>query len=665
MKKLLVLFLFASFFLPGKAQISRYLVQLNNKDGTPFSLSNPLAYLSQRAIERRTRYGITLDSTDLPPTPSYITQIRNVPNVTVLNVSKWLNSVSIQTTDAAAVAAISAFPFVESVTGVAARPADPLRVQGKLESEGSPPDQEGRPGQVLENYYNYGASAYNEIKLHNGEFLHNVGLRGQGMQIAMLDAGFFNYTTLRAFDSVNLDGRVLSTWDFVARETSVVEDNAHGMQCFSTIAANIPGEFVGKAPMASFHLFRTEDVASEYIIEEHNWVCGAERADSLGTDLISSSLGYTTFDLPGFDHDYADRNGDNAIITKGADLAAKKGILVFNAVGNIIDASTQFLSVPADGDSVIAVGSVNSSGVVASNSSFGPSPDGRVKPDMASVGLGAVVQGSSNNIGTASGTSFACPNMAGLTSCLWQAFPEYSNMQIADAVRQAGSIAQAPDTRIGYGIPDMKKAFGSLLAEFATVAVTLNGCQATVTWTSKDVEAMNYEVERKLPGEGDYVKVGDMVPQAGQLLAIRNYQYDNTIVSALPGEVSYRIRQIIDTSAAGFAAVYIDSAVINLQSGCFASGSGGPAPQEWKLWLQPNPVTGDRVLLVVQTPDAIPHMPIALYDGAGRLLVQWKESKGSGRKQVELYTGNLSPGKYYIRVFNSRQALGTVELIRL
>ena len=191
------------------------------------------------------------------------------------------------------------------------------------------------------------------------------------MQIAMLDAGFQNYTTLKAFDSVNMNGQVLNTWDFVARESSVVEDNSHGMLCFSTIAANIPGQFVGKAPKASFYLFRTEDAVPEDLIEEHNWACGAERADSIGADIISTSLGYSTFDNATFNHTYNDMNGNTTMCAIAADLAAKKGLLVFASNGNSGNAASHFLGTPADADSVVAVGSFDTLGVVASSSSYG------------------------------------------------------------------------------------------------------------------------------------------------------------------------------------------------------------------------------------------------------------------------------------------------------
>lgn len=670
MKKLLLLGFVCVFFgSESGAQFTRYIIRLKDKGNSSFTLANPAAYLSQRAIDRRSKYSIALDSTDLPVTPSYVTQIRNVANVTVLNVSKWLNAISIQTTDPAAITTINAMPFVQSVGGLAAKPGagDRIITRNKfaLEEETTPlPPNTGKTGEITADYFNYGTSSFNEIHLHNGEFLHNIGLRGQGMQIAVLDGGFFNYTSLIAFDSINANGQVLSTWDFVARNASVTEDHQHGMQCLSTIAANIPGQFIGKAPKASFHLFRTEDVNSEYPIEEHNWVCGAERADSAGVDIISSSLGYYDFDNTVFNYTYANMDGNTTMAAKGADLAAKKGLLVFNSAGNEGGNAWNYLVTPSDGDSVVAVGAVSVTGVVGSFSSYGPSGDGQVKPDVASVGVAAMVQNTGNTIGTNNGTSFACPNMAGLGTCLWQAFPEYNNMKIVQALKASGSKYSTPDNRIGYGIPNMKLAFTSLLTEFATSSASTNACTATLSWTSKDVSAMKYEIERKGPGESSYTKVGELNPQAGSLLAIRSYQFTNSLNGLNAGTVSYRIRQIVDTAAAGLTAVYIDTASTTVQAGCFATGTGNTDPLKEKITIQPNPVSGSTLSLVVETPYAITDMPVRIYDAKGALVLQQKSSKGSGKKTMELTISRLQAGTYYISIYNGQKLLGTAELIK-
>ena len=671
MKKLLLPFVVAlTFVTESQAQFTRYIVKLKDKGNNPFTLAAPANYLSQRAIDRRTRYGIAIDSTDLPVTPSYVAQIGNVPNVTILNVSKWLNAVSIQTSDANAITAINAFPFVKSVGGLAARNTGdepgPVRNKFIIEETITPlPAQEERTEQLTGDFFNYGTSSFNEIHLHNGEFLHNIGLRGQGMHIAILDGGFFNYTSLKAFDSANTNSQIVSTWDFVSRNATVTDDHPHGMQCLSTIAANIPGQFVGKAPKASFHLFRTEEVATEYPIEEHNWVCGAERADSAGSDIISSSLGYYDFDNAVFNYTYSNMDGNTTMAVTGADLAAKKGLIVFNSAGNEGGNAWHYLVTPSDGDSVVAVGAVNTSGVVGNFSSFGPSADGQVKPDVASIGVAALVQTSSNTVGSANGTSFACPNMAGLGTCLWQGFPEYNNMKIIQALKNAGSKFTTPDDRIGYGIPDMRLAFTNLLTEYATSSASANACNATVNWSSKDVATMKYEIERKAPGETVYTKVGDVNPQAGTIVANRSYVFNNPLVNVNAGTISYRIRQIVDTSAANFTAVYIDTAEVVISAGCFTTGTGNPDPNKVLVMVQPNPVSSSIVTLVVETPYAVPNMPVLVYDAKGSLVMQLKDSKLSGKKTIELSISRLSAGNYYITVLDGQKNIGTAELIKL
>ncbi len=665
MKRLFVLLTIVSLLgMEAEAQFTRYLVKLKNKAGTPYTLDNPSAYLSARAIARRTRYSIPVDSTDLPVTPSYITQISAVPNVTVLNVSKWLNQVSIQTTDPNAITTINGFSFVQSVSGLAARVADtdnqPTRNKFEMEERVTEIPYQ-RTTNSTADFFNYGTNSFNEIHLHNGEFLHNIGLRGQGMHIAMLDAGFFNYTGLKAFDSVNLNGQILSTWDFVARHVSVAEDNSHGMQCLSTIAANIPGQFVGKAPKASFHLFRTEDAGSEYPIEEHNWVCGAERADSAGSDIISSSLGYYDFDNPVFDYTYNDMNGRTTMAARGASIGARKGMIIVNAVGNEGSVPWHYLITPSDADSVMAVGAVNISGIVGAFSSYGPSSDGQVKPDVASIGVSAMVQTTANSVGVSNGTSFACPNMAGLATCLWQGFPEYNSIKIIRTLQQAGNRASIPDDRTGYGIPNMKTAFSTLLIEFATSTSSYNSCAVTLNWTSKDVAAMKYEIERKMPGEVVYTRIADVAPQAGTVLANHNYQYSNVLQQVTPGNFSYRIRQIIDTAAASFTAVYIDTTEVMVASDCI------PAFTEERISIQPNPPTAgsSTATLVVESNEAVANMPIVVFDMKGNRVYQMQSSKTIGRKTIDIPIGILPAGRYIIKVYNNNKAIGTADLLKL
>jgi len=470
MKKLYLLIL-VSFFIGSSAhaQYSKYIIQLKNKGGTTHSLSNPSTYLSAKAIERRTRQKLTLDSTDLPVSAAYLTAIGQVPNVTVLNVSKWLNQVLIATTDAAALTQINNLPFVKGTSPIAvqARPNDNNPVSSKFKEviTSLPPSvirngAYGTSGSQGTPVLNYGNS-FAQIHLHEGEYLHDLGFTGQGITIAILDAGFYGYKTNSAIDSVRLQNRVLGEWDYVMNETSVTEDHPHGLYCLSIIGANKPGQIIGSAPHAKFFLLRTEDAATEYPVEEQNWVVAAEFADSAGVDMITSSLGYADFDDPVFNHSYAQRNGNTAMITIGADLAVKKGIIVTNSAGNSGGQAgeAKYVSCPADGDSVFTVGATTVTGIMAGFSSWGPNGAGRTKPNIVSVGQGTVLANTAGNASAGNGTSFSNPLACGLIACLWQAFPEFTNMEITNAVQKSSSRYSSPDAQYGYGIPNFRLAY--------------------------------------------------------------------------------------------------------------------------------------------------------------------------------------------------------------
>ncbi len=445
-----------SFHSDIKAQFSKYIIRFKDKNGTPFSINDPSKFLSSKSLQRRIKQNIAVDETDLPVAPAYIDSVRLAGNVTILNKSKWLNQVCIQTTDAEALVKINSFPFVLSSQPLMNalsnaeqnnkfnEKIDPIALQNNL--------------QTTNDYYNYGTSKA-QIDIHEGTFLHNKGFTGEGMLIAIMDAGFFHYKTITAFDSVRNNNQVAETYDFVNNEINVDEDNQHGMFCFSIIAANWPGRLVGSCPKATYYLYRTEDAGSEFPVEEQNWIAAAERADSIGVDVFSTSLGYTTFDNSIFNHAYRDLDGNTTIIAKANDLAAKKGIISVVAAGNEGNKAWHFISTPADADSALTVGAVNSSGAAAGFSSYGPSVDGQVKPTVASVGEGTAIANTNNQPAFGNGTSFATPNMAGLITCLWQAFPDFTNMEIIEAVKRSSSMYTNPNDRIGYGIPNFRKAY--------------------------------------------------------------------------------------------------------------------------------------------------------------------------------------------------------------
>jgi serine protease AprX len=456
------------------AQYSRHIIQLKDKKGTLYTLSNPSAYLSSKAIERRNRQHIVIDSTDLPISKAYLDSISAIPNVIIFNKSKWLNQVLIATTDPAALAKINSFTFVKSSSAIAARLMETNRVstvsKNKLEEKSygnTITSNANRITGFLETTdLNYGGS-FQQIHIHEGDYMPGKDFTGNGITIAVLDGGFNSYKTNPAFDSVRLQNRFLGEWDFVNRESSVNEDDSHGSYCLSVIASNIPGTIVGSAPSAKFWLFRTEDVYTEYPVEEQNWAAAAEMADSVGADMISTSLGYSDFDDAAFNHSYLQRNGNTAISTIAADFAAKKGMIVTVSAGNSgsLGNDLKFVSCPADADSVLTVGATTTSGVIADFSSWGPNGAGKVKPNVVTVGQGTICAAPDGTVVALNGTSLANPNMAGLVACLWQAFPEFTNMEIIDAIQKSSHKYSSPDGRYGYGIPNFRTAFGILEKE--------------------------------------------------------------------------------------------------------------------------------------------------------------------------------------------------------
>jgi serine protease AprX len=441
-------------------QYPKYVVVFKDKNNSPYKLSKPRQYLSLKSIQRRNKYNIAIDSSDLPVNPSYISQVVSKGAVAYLSSSKWLNQILIYTTSSTAVQAIKNLAFVKSVN-----PAGPASTTFKTGSDKF--KEELKTGNIAQsktqivsaNHYNYGSS-YNQIHIHNGEFLHNKGFTGKGLTIAIIDAGFFHYKTTKAFDSIRARNGFLGEKDFVDFDNSVNEDYNHGELCLSAIASNVPGVMVGTAPDAKFWLLRSENQNSEFPIEEHNWAVAAEFADSAGTDMISSSLGYTQFDDAQFNHTYNDFYKNATMVSKAATFAAKKGILVTNSAGNEGTGSWKYIIFPSDDDSVCAVAATDVSGNIASFSSFGY--PGKVKPNIASVGSGTALY-SSTGPTYGSGTSFSNPNINGLIACLWQAFPKFNNMTILDAVYTTANRYTSPDNRFGYGIPNMKKAYTKLL----------------------------------------------------------------------------------------------------------------------------------------------------------------------------------------------------------
>ena len=449
--------LFISIFGFSQKKPGVYWIQFTDKLNSGFSISDPGQFLSQRALDRRSRQSIYVNSADIPVSQFYVDSMSHL-GLIVFNTSKWLNGVLVKLSDTTVLNTLSGISFVQSfkyVRPVFAKNATSI----KMETE------------TLSDYYSYG-SGKNQISMLNGNMLHNLGYKGEGMLIAIIDAGFLATNTAHAFDSLFNNNRIVSTRNFVIGNynNSVYESHTHGTSVLSTIASIIPGSFVGTAPRATFTLLLSEEGATEYIYEEYNWACAAEYADSLGADIISSSLGYNLFNDATMDHTWAELTGDVSVASKAATIASGKGMVVVVSAGNSGSQPWHKIGFPSDADSILTVGAVDSLRQPASFTSAGPSADGRVKPDVAAMGKSTTVVDGSGNVVQGNGTSFSCPIIAGMCACLWQAHPTATSMEIREAVIKSASKYLTPDTLMGYGIPNFEVA-NALLSNVPIVAV--------------------------------------------------------------------------------------------------------------------------------------------------------------------------------------------------
>lgn len=435
----------------------KYRITFRDKSNNTYRTDKPEEFLSQRSLDRRSRQNIQLDETDLPVSDFYLDSLAKL-RIMVINVSKWFNSAVVKSDNPGFPDILDNLSFVTKKEKVYSANIKKLAIQ---------------KFQTIINASNYtGNSDYGmakeQIYLSDGQFLHKKGFRGEGMLIAVIDAGFYKADELPAFDSMWNESRIMGTRSFVDDRTPLFRAHAHGMYVLSILGGNIPGHLVGTAPKASFWLIRSEDTSSEFPIEEDNWVAAAELADSVGADVINSSLGYYEFDNPAMNHTYADMDGETTRVSLGADMAASKGILVSASAGNEGNNSWHYIIAPSDAKNILGVGAVDSLDQKAYFSSFGPSSDGRVKPDITAMGYADAFQSSNGLIARGSGTSFSSPVLAGLAACLWQAFPEISNQELRNAIIQSGRNYQTPNDGIGHGTADFLVAYYYLQAQSTT-----------------------------------------------------------------------------------------------------------------------------------------------------------------------------------------------------
>lgn len=485
----------------------KYRITLTDKKHNPYSVKHPEQFLSQKSIARRQRQHLKVNKTDLPVTPQYVEQIK-AQGVAICSTSKWNNTVLVETSDTLLIPRIEALPFVSGVRKVATysrprkkntadrhaliKPEEPLPspAEGNTKDDRTEAvremfkqthpnasadsieiavrffadtfmsnmrmddnEEDDEAAAAEEKPFNYYGQATRQIEQLHGQALHERGFRGQGMTIAIIDGGFYNADIIPMLRDAN----ILGTRDYVEPGNDVYGEESHGMMVLSCIATNTPGKFVGTAPEASFWLLRSEDGDSEQPVEEDNWAAAVEFADSVGADVVNTSLGYSKYDNPADKIKYYEMDGHSCLASNSASMMASKGMVLCNSAGNEGDNQWKLISVPADADDVLTVGALTPEGKNTDFSSLGNTADGRIKPDVMAMGQSCTVLSTRGTLTTASGTSFASPIMCGMVTCYWQAHPTLTALEVVKAVRALGDNVKHPDNVFGFGTPDFSK----------------------------------------------------------------------------------------------------------------------------------------------------------------------------------------------------------------
>lgn len=472
MKKILAIsFLLCVAKVWAQTAPETYYILFSDKINTPYSLEHPQAFLSQKSIERRIQWNIPLEWKDLPVDPVYVNQVLEIGDCHLHHTSKWFNSATIVIDDTLRrqeiLDYVNGLNFVSEIKKLNQNPS--LLHQNKWAVEEEKKYEELPKVDLLNEYEKLYGPSFVQVSMLNLHPLHQLNYTGEGIEIAVFDAGWDRTNILPVFDRLREREAIVETRDFVfPGNTDVYNISNHGTFVLSTMAGWMPDSLIGTAPNAKYYLFRTEYSPTEFLVEEDNWVAAAEYADSLGIDIINSSLGYSTFDDASMNHTYADMNGNTTRASIAADIAASKGILVVNSAGNSGAGSWRYITAPSDGDSVLCVGAVNAQRIKAPFSSFGPSSDGDVKPNVMAMGQATVFAALDSTIQTGNGTSFSSPIMAGAAACLMQAADgKKSNMEIFRAIESSSNFYRSPSDSLGYGIPDFWKALQILNNEWS------------------------------------------------------------------------------------------------------------------------------------------------------------------------------------------------------
>ena len=496
----------------------KFRVYLKDKGKTEFSVSEPEKFLSPQSIDRKKRQQVKIDETDLPISADYFRLITETGGKPVSH-SKWFKTMVVEVEDSAQIGNILRLSFVDSAKYVwreikKDHPA-PFRPRlgltdcldsAKLKSPFGITDK--------------------QFALHNAQNMALSGFNGKGVNIAVIDAGFVNADVIPYFKDVNITG-----FKSFAPGEDVFLWSDHGTKVFSTMAVNLPNVMMGSAPAAMYCLLRSEDVLSEFPVEEDYWVRAAEYSDSIGVDVINTSLGYVNFDDETLNYKHENLDGKTSLMTRAADKAYEKGMIVVTSAGNEGTKEWQKISVPADAAYALTVGAVGTDSLIASFSSKGFTADNRVKPDVVSVGRFTKTIGYNGLLGSTNGTSLSSPFLAGLVASLWSINPEINRGEILDIVKKSADKYNRPDSVYGYGIPDFGKAMKEVLAKLKTKEKSVTEKFFSISRTAKN----NYLLTLLKPDFTPDAYQVNLLDESGNLISAHQFEKESLTI-AIPAE---------------------------------------------------------------------------------------------------------------------------------
>lgn len=465
-----ILFILSAILINiGTINAHKWAVYFKDKNNSNYSIENPEEFLSPRAIERRQKFNIAIVEEDLPVNISYVEQLQAL-GATVFGTSKWLNCVIIEPNSENVISEIEQLSFVEKAIQVT---EDNIDIPFKNKWDEIAYNKISKAPSYTVNEYGYGYEQINQI---NGIGLHNHGYTGQGVLISVIDGAFQDANNMDVFEHLRERNGIIFTRDVVYPGGSVYESEAHhGTMVLSCIGSKIKNKMIGTAPDADFALIRTEDEASENLVEEYNLAIGLEVADSLGSDIVNISLGYSVHG--NLNHTYAEMDGRQIVSSYAAYRATEKGMFICNSAGNNRDLEEwPWINSPADTPEATTIGAVDFDGYIAYFSSIGPNANGVPKPEVVAPGVDVAVVMPYNDYAQASGTSFSSPILCGMVACLIQAFPTVPPQTLKQMIVESASNYDNYEIDYGYGIPDFEKVFlnNSIISESATINVRIS-----------------------------------------------------------------------------------------------------------------------------------------------------------------------------------------------